>query len=351
MSVNGIELEVGQEWLTRGGRKVRVAAIRPGVQWPVMVESMERTHYTVDRHGYALDCREPRPTDLCLPVNLAIDLPVQPTADPKDSNVVTSAQVNDWIDWHGGECPVGPSTPVEVRLRMGSTITDVPPGDFLWSHNGGHGDIVAYRVVKPNPLVGDDHDALTFHQTDFFANLAAAKPLGKGFKSASEVRAEGIGDVHSTAKGSGARYNTGKPSYELIPLSLINVHFTKVDTDWTDAQRRAINALDALGMFQAREGHLSDVTTALGDHWDDCARVFDYGRRKYAEWNWAKGMAWSVPIGCAARHLMAIIRGETTDPESGHSHVGHVFCNIVMLATYRGTFTEGDDRPAKGMLL
>lgn len=168
---------------------------------------------------------------------------------------------------------------------------------------------------------------------------------------------QGIGDVHSSAKGSGARYNSGKPPLDLIPLSLIppfyaiapGNEFRRVELPAEIAQ--ALEALDALGMFQAREGKLLDVLRPLGDGWDECAQVFDHGRRKYAEWNWAKGMPWSVPIGCAARHLMAIIRGEHTDPESGLSHRGHVFCNIVMLATYQGTFAEGDDRPAEGVLL
>lgn len=160
---------------------------------------------------------------------------------------------------------------------------------------------------------------------------------------------QGIGDVLSTRKGSGARYNAGKPPLDLIPLSLT---VPILDTpELSDEQRTALHALDALGMFQAREGKLSDVLRALGDGWDECAHVFDYGRRKYAAWNWAKGMPWSVPLACAARHLMAIIRGETTDPESGLSHRGHVFCNLVMLGTYHGTFTEGDDRPARGTLL
>lgn len=85
----------------------------------------------------------------------------------------------------------------------------------------------------------------------------------------------------------------------------------------------------------------------FGDWWTDCALVFDYGRKKYAEWNWAKGMAWSIPLACAVRHLLAILRGEENDPESGLPHRGHVACNLVMLAQYEATYHEGDDRPTK----
>lgn len=224
------------------------------------------------------------------------------------------------------------------------------------------GSVLTVDLSKPFPPIvdplADEHDALTFHA------LPAAEPTqanevvsaqtndGQPFPF-DDIQPVGIGDITSAAKGSGARYNTGKPPLDLVPLSLLAAyHQHRPDYDaLSDEQKSAIAALDALGMFQAREGKLLDVLYALGDGWGECAQVFEYGRRKYAAWNWAKGMPWSAPIACAARHLLAIIRGEHTDPESGLSHRGHVFCNIVMLGTYMGTFTEGDDRPAKGMLL
>src|SRR5690606_7050318 len=107
-------------------------------------------------------------------------------------------------------------------------------------------------------------------------------------------------------------------------------------------------ALESLGLFQKTRdpGYLYDIFHRLStDGWEECARVFEYGRRKYAAWNWAKGMPWSVPIGCAARHLLAMIRGEIDDPESTHPHRGHVFCNVVMLLHYMDYYPEGNDLP------
>lgn len=112
-----------------------------------------------------------------------------------------------------------------------------------------------------------------------------------------------VGDVQSETRGTGARFNDGKVPLDLIPLSALI----------------------------------------------DCARVFDYGRRKYAAWNWAKGMDWSVPYGCLLRHMAAWFDGEDNDPESGLPHIGHAMCNLVMLATFTRTFREGDDRPIKWM--
>ena len=107
-----------------------------------------------------------------------------------------------------------------------------------------------------------------------------------------------IGDVHSNDRGTAARFNTGKAAFDLVPLSALA----------------------------------------------DCARVFDYGRAKYAEWNWAKGQPWSVPFACLMRHMAAWQAGEDVDPESGLPHLGHAMANLVMLSTFARTYREGDDR-------
>jgi hypothetical protein len=153
-----------------------------------------------------------------------------------------------------------------------------------------------------------------------------------------------IGDVNSSARGSGARYNDGKPPFDLIPLRLLADSF-----DAAYVQGKApIHALRLLGQFQqTRDANcLHAAIIRLGmDGWAECAHVFDYGRRKYAAWNWAKGMPWSVPFGCASRHLVSLVQGEEVDPESKHPHRGHVFCNVVMLLHYVTAYPEGDDLP------
>ena len=109
----------------------------------------------------------------------------------------------------------------------------------------------------------------------------------------------GVGDVNSNAKGSGARYNDGKADLSLIPLSTL----------------------------------------------EDEARVWMYGEKKYKRFNWMKGMAWSIPMACALRHLAAWQNGEDLDPESGQPHLAHAMCNLRMLTLYARTYPEGDDRP------
>lgn len=110
-----------------------------------------------------------------------------------------------------------------------------------------------------------------------------------------------VGDVNGTEFGSGARFNDNKPDYSLIPMHTLA----------------------------------------------DEARVWEYGKKKYSAFNWAKGMDWSIPFACAMRHMAAWQRGEENDPESGLPHLAHTICNLRMLTLFAQTYPEGDDRPVK----
>lgn len=109
-----------------------------------------------------------------------------------------------------------------------------------------------------------------------------------------------VGDVNSDEKGSGARYNNGKPDYSLIPLSTM----------------------------------------------EDEARVWAYGKEKYAAWNWAKGMDWDIPFACLMRHMAAWQSGEELDQESKLPHLAHAMCNLRMLTLFAQNYPQGDNRPA-----
>lgn len=61
---------------------------------------------------------------------------------------------NGWIDWHGGECPVDSDAIVEVKFRKPCPLhfSNDRAGDFVWSHHGSNGDIIAYRLVNKHEL-------------------------------------------------------------------------------------------------------------------------------------------------------------------------------------------------------
>jgi hypothetical protein len=113
-----------------------------------------------------------------------------------------------------------------------------------------------------------------------------------------ELAVKQVGDVNSTERGSGARYNAGKPDLSLIPISTLA----------------------------------------------DEARVWEYGAKKYARNNWKKGMDWNVPLACLLRHISAWQNGEENDPESNLPHLAHAMCNLRMLTYYATEYPEGDNR-------
>lgn len=65
---------------------------------------------------------------------------------------------------------------------------------------------------------------------------------------------------------------------------------------------------------------------------DAYARVAEFGAKKYAAWNWSKGIA-RVQLCCSLlRHTFAYIRGEDRDPESGLMHTDHILWNAAALS-------------------
>lgn len=109
-----------------------------------------------------------------------------------------------------------------------------------------------------------------------------------------------VGDLNSTAKGSGARKSAGKVDWSLVPFHL-----------------------------------LAGV-----------ARVLMSGTIKYASWNWAKGMPWSECFRCTCSHLFKFwfLRQELDDETQEH-HLDHAICNLLFLRHYTLAYKEGDNRP------
>lgn len=174
-----------------------------------------------------------------------------------------------------------------------------------------------------------------------------------------------VGDLTSDAPGSGARKNGGKPDYGLLPLALIHAVFGPLGYNpyHAPSARDSTWVLEELANWQrvgtrpCEREHLRcamasslGISPNTGDGWNlemfrEAVDVLTYGKGKYAPWNWAKGMPWSVPFACAIRHLIAISKGEDIDPESGCSHWGHVQANILMLLLFSERYPELNDMP------
>jgi hypothetical protein len=76
------------------------------------------------------------------------------------------------------------------------------------------------------------------------------------------------------------------------------------------------------------------------------AHVLDFGQKKYAPWNWAKGtFNWSQLYRAAKGHIEAWWSGEEFDVETGLPHLWHANCCLMFLTRYTYDGLGRDDRP------
>jgi len=57
---------------------------------------------------------------------------------------------DEWIEWGGGECPVGYHTRVVIRYFDGEESKTIA-GQVPWNHCGDGDDIIAYRIIPEQP--------------------------------------------------------------------------------------------------------------------------------------------------------------------------------------------------------
>lgn len=85
---------------------------------------------------------------------------------------------------------------------------------------------------------------------------------------------------------------------------------------------------------------------------EEIIKVLEFGKKKYAAWNWANGngLSWLETSNSLRRHLYAWLRGEDNDPETGLSHLAHIGCNVIFLLYYlrHKTKYNRDDRVKLG---
>jgi hypothetical protein len=67
---------------------------------------------------------------------------------------------------------------------------------------------------------------------------------------------------------------------------------------------------------------------------DEDLKVLEFGAKRYGEYNWRKGMAWTRLWDAMWRHLRAVREGEFVDPDSGLSHLAHARVSAAFLFEY-----------------
>lgn len=96
------------------------------------------------------------------------------------------------------------------------------------------------------------------------------------------------------------------------------------------------------------EGKL-DWSLMPWDSVEEILKVLEFGKTKYAAWNWSSngGFPYMRVFSATMRHLLAWVRGEDNDPETGLSHIAHAGCNILFLLYFikhKDKYTTNDNR-------
>jgi hypothetical protein len=101
-----------------------------------------------------------------------------------------------------------------------------------------------------------------------------------------------------------------------------------------------------------KEGYKADAGKARFDllPWEaveEVAKVYTFGAIKYDDNNWRKGMRYGRVLAATMRHLVAFVKGENIDKETGLLHVAHAAFGCLTLCSYLLNKTPGaiDDRP------
>lgn len=85
-----------------------------------------------------------------------------------------------------------------------------------------------------------------------------------------------------------------------------------------------------------------DYTLVPWDGVEEIVKVLEFGARKYARDNWkhVEG-AQTRYLAAAFRHMIAYNQGQTTDQETGLSHLAHAGCCLLFLLSLEKT--NGND--------
>ena len=83
------------------------------------------------------------------------------------------------------------------------------------------------------------------------------------------------------------------------------------------------------------------------DTLEDAVKALEFGANKYGAYNWQKGLKTTDIADSLMRHLIAYLKGENNDKESGLPHTSHIICNAMFLAYMHKNKPEFDTRNGK----
>ena len=188
-------------------------------------------------------------------------------------------------------------------------------------------------------------------ETQFWGgNLGYAKPVVKSSLGDGNVAAIAETHVYSNAYSYKKEVHAGSkdsciicsgPAKPLVEADIVNTAGAKIDKD----VREGLISGEAVKFDQGKR----DWSLLPYDSIEEIAKVLEFGKIKYAAWNWTEGggFKYTRVFNASMRHLLAFMRGEDKDPDSGLSHIAHLGCNVLFLLHFilnKEKYNTCDDR-------
>lgn len=147
------------------------------------------------------------------------------------------------------------------------------------------------------------------------------------------------------------RYNDGKARLSLLPATCHRRAAFILATNHPELSILEGALRYLIGVLyedQTTAGLRTESDKFVCEYKHDISRVLAMGAKKYAPWNWTKGMSFMSVFDSLMRHVDRINTfGEELDQESGLPHIGHIGANLLFLTYYLENleyYTEFDDR-------
>lgn len=285
--------------------------------------------------------------------------------------------MNDWIEWHGGECPVPHGTEVEVKCADGG-VGRRAAGMLIWSHFFSKGDIVAYRVVKPAAHVDPELLRETFapledltaaqarephvdaqcgnRVTDWKCNgpHIGTNPTRDDVRDALRLLPSAQACLDVLVKHGAKKVNDLLPDQYAEVISeaksaLVDLHNRAVDALVEDFRKNHVpvdtkpsNPKDVIGSTKLDMGLVPDTAIAYA------AIALTEGALKYGRYNWrVAGVRASIYRAACDRHLKKWWNGEECDPKTGIHHLANALACIAIILDADCCNALTDDRPPR----
>lgn len=140
------------------------------------------------------------------------------------------------------------------------------------------------------------------------------------------------------------RFDQGKPELHHIHPTAWKVLINKAAASLPSSVRLMNIAMDQYFYYNRTDWFETAWVSATKDEILEMTKVLEFGAKKYASLNYAKGMKFSRVMNSFRRHTLKLVGGETHDDESGISHIGHILCNFMFMLVYIQEKVGEDDR-------